>query len=476
MKNRREQGITLIALVITMIIIFILAGVSLLVFGKNGLVETAKEAALAQKIAEYKTLIDSVKARVAIKNEGNVPIDKFLDELKKQEVVNDSQIKDNGDGSYTITPEPGIDIIVRPTEDGNNVKIEYPIPDGVDIGGNTGGNSNETGGNTQGGSGTGTNIKAQQIAFSINSPKVEVGKTLTLTVTFTPSNTSNKVLAWTSSDETVATINNGAVTGIKEGTTVITATTTDGSNLTATCTVTVIKSATELLKAGNTYVNYIDKNGNTIKCVVLYEASSQYGLQIISADSVADVPIGYNEGGWNQSISNGIEQYNNAIKILNEKATEYLNETYATSARCVGSVPNNPSSEPSGYFYCNSNQSSWVKESTNGKLKKTDTNYVTDYNQMEKLNILDINKEYWLASRFVYDLSSYLFIHIRAFPTRNESHGEVSGVTMCSWNPTEASTNANRETLGFRPVFTLKSGISITSGTGSVNDPYNIDV
>ena len=78
--NKREHGITLIALVITMIIIFILAGVSLLVFGKNGLVETAKEAALAQKIAEYKTLIDSVKARVAIKNEGNVPIDKFLDE------------------------------------------------------------------------------------------------------------------------------------------------------------------------------------------------------------------------------------------------------------------------------------------------------------------------------------------------------------------------------------------------------------
>ncbi len=161
MQKQNSKGITLIALVITMIIIFILAAVSLLVFGKNGLVQTAKEAAIAQKIAEYKTLIESVRARVAIKNGATVPIDKFLDELKKQEVVkDDSQIKDNGDGSYTITPEPGIDIIVKPTEDGKDVIIKYPISDGIQPDGNTQGNTsggNNQGGNHQGGNTTGGN-------------------------------------------------------------------------------------------------------------------------------------------------------------------------------------------------------------------------------------------------------------------------------------------------------------------------------
>lgn len=54
------------------------------------------------------------------------------------------------------------------------------------------------------------------------------------------------------------------------------------------------------LKAGE-YVNYIDKNGNTIKCVVLYDKdynqknSTNYGIQIISADCVDEltVPTGY---------------------------------------------------------------------------------------------------------------------------------------------------------------------------------------
>ena len=64
--------------------------------------------------------------------------------------------------------------------------------------------------------------------------------TQALTATFTPSNAAYNTLTWTSSDETVATVDeNGVVTSKNYGTATITATTTDGSNKSATCSVTV---------------------------------------------------------------------------------------------------------------------------------------------------------------------------------------------------------------------------------------------
>ena len=52
--------------------------------------------------------------------------------------------------------------------------------------------------------------------------EVEVGQTITLEATVLPENATNKDLQWTSSDETIATVdNNGVVTAVKEGTVTI---------------------------------------------------------------------------------------------------------------------------------------------------------------------------------------------------------------------------------------------------------------
>ena len=65
------------------------------------------------------------------------------------------------------------------------------------------------------------------------------GESFTLAVTATPEEADNKTVVWNSSDETVATVVDGVVTTLKVGEATITASTTDGTNLTATCTVTV---------------------------------------------------------------------------------------------------------------------------------------------------------------------------------------------------------------------------------------------
>jgi hypothetical protein len=54
------------------------------------------------------------------------------------------------------------------------------------------------------------------------------GGTLTLVATVSPSDASNKSVAWTSSNSTVATVNNGVITALALGTATITVTTQDG--------------------------------------------------------------------------------------------------------------------------------------------------------------------------------------------------------------------------------------------------------
>ena len=55
---------------------------------------------------------------------------------------------------------------------------------------------------------------------------------------FTPSNATDKTLNWTSSDEGVATVKDGVITGVKEGKAIITATSVDGPSKTVAVTVT----------------------------------------------------------------------------------------------------------------------------------------------------------------------------------------------------------------------------------------------
>jgi len=92
--------------------------------------------------------------------------------------------------------------------------------------------------------------------------EVELGKTLTLTPTYSPNNTTNKIVTWSSSDETVATVDNtGKITPKKIGSTIITVTA-QGTNKRATCTVTVVEIANNNEGSNNTGTNNNENTGN----------------------------------------------------------------------------------------------------------------------------------------------------------------------------------------------------------------------
>ena len=168
------------------------------------------------------------------------------------------------------------------------------------------------------------------------------------------------------------------------------------------------------LKVGD-YVYYYDKNGTRRLCAVLYDNSSGYGVQIITMSAVENVELGNGAGNGEESNFNqtdfntAMNSYNNAIETLNKRAEVYLNSTYASDARCVGSVPNNKNSQ-SGYYTFTEFTSKY-----NGKFLDADLNYETDWNQMVSLGISYIGENYYLASRLVesQDFKEYVNFAIR---------------------------------------------------------------
>lgn len=82
-------------------------------------------------------------------------------------------------------------------------------------------------------------VKVASIALN-GATSVEIGSTTTLGLTVLPENANNKTVTWTSSDVSIATVNNGVVNALSAGDVVITATAADGSNISGTLNIKVI--------------------------------------------------------------------------------------------------------------------------------------------------------------------------------------------------------------------------------------------
>ena len=83
-------------------------------------------------------------------------------------------------------------------------------------------------------------VKVTSISLNKNSLALFEGESETLTYTISPNNAENKSVVWGTSDGTIASVNNGVVNALNEGTCSISVTTEDG-NKTSYCQVTVTK-------------------------------------------------------------------------------------------------------------------------------------------------------------------------------------------------------------------------------------------
>lgn len=156
----------------------------------------------------------------------------------------------------------------------------------------------------------GTDVAVTSVTLNKTSATVDKGESITLTATVEPSNATDKTVTWSSSNNSVATVSDGIVTAVSEGTATITAASNNGKA--AACKVTVVSPA-PVLSLDGTKISALSVslgqnfivNANAVNGTAPY----QYGLY-----------YSYNGGSWKTVCS---YQENAKMKFTPSKIGNY---------------------------------------------------------------------------------------------------------------------------------------------------------
>ena len=105
-QERKQKGITLVALVITIIVLLLLAGVTIsLLVGDNGIIYKAMESSKNTEVAREKEQIELAVLDATIEDSDNVDLtlDKLKNSINKQLRNEEVIITDNTNGKFLIT-------------------------------------------------------------------------------------------------------------------------------------------------------------------------------------------------------------------------------------------------------------------------------------------------------------------------------------------------------------------------------------
>lgn len=140
-------------------------------------------------------------------------------------------------------------------------------------------------------------VQAKGITLNKKDISVKVGETVSLTCTINPADTKDKTVAWESSNDTIAQVTNGTITGVNEGECEITVST--KNKKTDTCVVTVLPAGPDLLGLYNDFCSasfatiatdgsylYIDTNPSDTDDYMDYEAY----IAITSINEALELP------------------------------------------------------------------------------------------------------------------------------------------------------------------------------------------
>ena len=177
-------------------------------------------------------------------------------------------------------------------------------------------------------------ILVESVSLSKESMSLDVGSTETLTATISPANATNKNVSWTSSNNSIATVNNGFVTGAGVGTAIITVTTQDGGKK-ASCTVTVLAEPTGII---DSFI--MDCDGQKIIVPLggidgyAFAYSTQNNLyQYLKGSNTYPLAYGIQSGGKYMPMG-GIDGYAMNYSLYSSPL-EAMNNTSAISASTV---------------------------------------------------------------------------------------------------------------------------------------------
>ena len=136
-------------------------------------------------------------------------------------------------------------------------------------------------------------IRVESVTISKNTAELTIGETLQLSASVSPSSATNKEISWSSSNQSVASVNaSGLVTAVGEGTTIISASA-DGKK--GECTVSVKKAyvAVSEVKLDKTELTLFEGKEETLTASVLPKDATEQTITWSSSDpSIATVVSG----------------------------------------------------------------------------------------------------------------------------------------------------------------------------------------
>lgn len=128
----------------------------------------------------------------------------------------------------------------------------------------------------------------ESVSLDKTTTEITEGETITLTATIKPENATNKKVIWSSSNEEIATVEDGVVTAIKEGEVTITAKTEDGGK-TATCAVKVNAKVYPVESISLDKTSASLKVGETITLTATIKPDNATNKKVIWSSSNAEI-------------------------------------------------------------------------------------------------------------------------------------------------------------------------------------------
>lgn len=189
-----------------------------------------------------------------------------------------------------------------------------------------------------------SSIPISSLVLNTTNLELKEEDTQSINLKILPENATVKTVQWASGNDSVAKVTNGIVTALKPGNTTVTVTTTDGSNVSATCNIKVTQKEPEFepvlvssISLKKTGLTLKENTSETLELTILPEDASNKSVEWSSSDpSIVTV----DENGTVTAIKKG-----------DVKITAKVKDESELSAACVVKVTKGEGSDPKNLGY-----------------------------------------------------------------------------------------------------------------------------
>jgi uncharacterized protein YjdB len=189
-----------------------------------------------------------------------------------------------------------------------------------------------------------TDIKVSSVKLNTKNHTMYSNQYVQLKATVLPNNAYNKSVTWKSSNSKIATVDkNGKVKALKVGNAIITATSTDGSNVSAQCKIKVVQRVTKI-KLNKSIIN-LSKKGKTAKLKATVLPNNAYNksvtwkannTKVVTVDKKGKIKATTNKGATyvNAIAKDGSKKKAKLLVVVGPKVKKItLNKTSVTLNR-----------------------------------------------------------------------------------------------------------------------------------------------